>query len=101
MYRLRSLMMVINTLNAELNPIFNLLALLGAHHILHVGRIRVKGNIEGKIVGTGRRRRRNCLLKHVINPLKAELNPIRHLLALLGAHHILHVGRIRVKDRNM
>jgi len=26
----------------------------------------------------------------------AELNPICHLLALLGAHHILHVGRIRV-----
>ena len=32
-----------------------------------------------------------------INPLNAELNPIYHLLALLGAHHILHVSRIRVK----
>jgi hypothetical protein len=31
------------------------------------------------------------------NPLNSELNPICHLLALLGAHHILHVGRIRVK----
>jgi len=31
-----------------------------------------------------------------INPLNAELNPICHLPALLGAHHILHVGRIRV-----
>jgi hypothetical protein len=31
----------INRLNAELNPICNLLALLGAHHILHVNRIRV------------------------------------------------------------
>ena len=30
-------------------------------------------------------------------PLNAELNPICHLLALLGAHHILHVSRIRVK----
>jgi hypothetical protein len=30
------------------------------------------------------------------NPLNAQLNPICHLLALLGAHHILHVGRIRV-----
>jgi len=30
------------------------------------------------------------------NPLKAELNPVCHLLALLGAHHILHVSRIRV-----
>jgi len=33
----------------------------------------------------------------VINPLNAELNPICHLLALLGAHHILHVSRISVK----
>ena len=33
------------------------------------------------------------------NPLNAELNPICHLLALLGAHHILHIGRIRVKNR--
>jgi hypothetical protein len=32
------------------------------------------------------------------NPLNAELNPICHLLALLGAHHILHVSRIRVKN---
>jgi len=32
----------------------------------------------------------------VINPLNAELNPMCHPLALLGAHHILHVSRIRV-----
>jgi hypothetical protein len=32
------------------------------------------------------------------NPLNAELNPICHL-ALLGAHHILQIGRIRVKIR--
>ena len=31
-------------------------------------------------------------------PLNKELNPICHLLALLEAHHILHVSRIRVKD---
>jgi len=31
-----------------------------------------------------------------INPLNAELNPICHLLALLGAHIIFHVSRIRV-----
>jgi hypothetical protein len=30
------------------------------------------------------------------NPLNTELNPICHLLALLGAHHILHVSRVRV-----
>ena len=32
------------------------------------------------------------------NPLKPELNPICYLLALLGAHHFLHVSRIRVKS---
>ena len=32
------------------------------------------------------------------NPLNAELNPICHLLALLGAHLILHVSRIRVNS---
>ena len=36
-------------------------------------------------------------LKSKINPLKPELNPICYLLALLGAHHFLHVSRIRVK----
>ena len=45
-----------------------MLALLGAHHILHVSRVRVK----------------------------LRVNPICHLLALLGAHHILHVSRVRV-----
>jgi len=32
-----------------------------------------------------------------INPLNAELNPMYHLLALLGAHHIFHVSGLRVK----
>jgi hypothetical protein len=32
-----------------------------------------------------------------INPLNAELHPICHLLALLEAHHILHIRRLRVK----
>jgi hypothetical protein len=32
----------------------------------------------------------------IINPLNAELNTTCHLLALLGAHLILHVSRIRV-----
>jgi len=31
-----------NSLNAELNPICHLPALLGVHHFLHVSRIRVK-----------------------------------------------------------
>jgi hypothetical protein len=37
-----------------------------------------------------------CTFIYKFNPLKAELNPICHLLALLGAHHIFHVSRIRV-----
>ena len=36
---------------------------------------------------------------HFVNPLNAELNTICHLLALLGAHHILHVSRIMVKPQ--
>ena len=32
-----------------------------------------------------------------LNPLNPKLNPICYLLALLGAHHFLHVSRIRVK----
>jgi hypothetical protein len=32
------------------------------------------------------------------NLSNAELNPICHLLALLGAHPIFHISRIRVKQ---
>ena len=31
-----------------------------------------------------------------LNPLKADLNPICHFMALLEAHHIFHVSRIMV-----
>ena len=37
-------------------------------------------------------------LIHLFNPLNAELNPFCHLLALLGAHNIFHVSRIRVNE---
>ena len=40
---------------------------------------------------------RNVVTVHRINPLNPELNPICYLLALLGAHHFLHVSRLRVK----
>jgi len=36
---------MINPLNAELNPICHLLALLEVRHILHVSRVRVKSHI--------------------------------------------------------
>jgi len=35
------------------------------------------------------------------NPSNSDLNPICHLLALLEAHHILHVSRIRVKSKRI
>ena len=36
----------VNPLNAELNSICHLVALLGVHHFLHVSRIRVKVTIN-------------------------------------------------------
>ena len=35
-----------------------------------------------------------------LNPINAKLNPICYLLALLGAHHILYVSRVRVNSCN-
>jgi hypothetical protein len=32
-----------------------------------------------------------CSAQHTINPLNVKLSPICHLLALLEAHHFLHV----------
>jgi len=40
------------------------------------------------------------LAKEFISPLNTELNPICHLLALLGTQHILHVIRVRIKVAN-
>ena len=36
----------------------------------------------------------------LINPLNTKLNPICHLLALLGTHHILHVSSMRVSNKH-
>jgi hypothetical protein len=39
----------------------------------------------------------SLLTKNIkMNPFNAELNPICHLLALLAAHHILQLRRVRV-----
>ena len=86
------------------------LAILAAHHILHVSRIRVKGYfnpLNGKLnpicyllalLGTHHILHVSRVrIKGHFNPLNAKLNPICYLLALLGTHHILHVSRIRVK----
>jgi hypothetical protein len=34
------------------------------------------------------------LTYYTVSPLNAELNPIRHFLALVGVHHIVHVSGI-------
>jgi hypothetical protein len=47
--------------------------------------------------------KKHCLLPvngGLLTPLNAELNPICYLLALLGAHHFLHISRIRVSYDN-
>jgi hypothetical protein len=46
--------------------------------------------------GRGTAWARHAMCESAFNPLKAELNPICHLLALLGAHPVFHVSRIRV-----
>jgi hypothetical protein len=56
------------------------------------------GGPHGQYGGFGRKKYK--FRKTNINPLHIELNPICHLLALLEAHHILHVSRIRVKVGN-
>ena len=38
-----TILLSFNPLNAELNSICHLLALLGPHHIFHVSELRVKG----------------------------------------------------------
>jgi hypothetical protein len=58
----------------------------------------IEGKIKGGIEVTGRRGRRRRKLLDDLNPLNAELNPICHLLALLGAHCILQVSRIRAME---
>jgi len=69
----------------------HLLALLGAHHILHVSRIRVNTkHWIFRLTLTA-----FCLMIILLEPFKRRVKS--HLLALLGAHLILHVSRIRVK----
>ena len=48
-------------------------------------------------LGLGSLKNRSRTKERFINHLKAQLNPICHLLALLGAHHIFHVSFLRVK----
>jgi len=49
-----------NHLNAELNPMYHFLALLGAHPILHVSGVRV--NLRRKLGTMGNIRLNHCLI---------------------------------------
>jgi hypothetical protein len=73
-------------LNAELNPICHLLALLGGVTIVVVSRLRVNDPQTAHVK----------IFFGAFNPLNAELNPVCHLLALLGGATIVVVSRLRV-----
>jgi len=71
-----------------------------AGHVARMGEGRgVYRVLVGEPEGKRPPGRSRCRWEDNINPLNAELNPICYLLALLGAHPILHVIRIRVKNR--
>jgi hypothetical protein len=78
----------INPLNAELNPICHLLALLGGATILVVSRLRANLRVSALP---------NIFI--AVYSHYAELNPICHLLALLGGATIVVVSRLRVNLR--
>jgi hypothetical protein len=59
----------------------------------------IEGKIEERIKVTERGGRRRKQPLDDLNPLNAKLNPICNLLALLGDYHILHISRIRVKEK--
>ena len=61
------------------------------------GRAAGPGDIPIKLIKSGSQKLLE-MITILLNPLKPELNPICYLLALLGAHHFLHVSRIRVKS---
>ena len=72
-------------------------------YIYNISRLRVKGIhctyvFIISVLRNPKKKKTGVSIKNaVFNPLNAELNPICHLLAFLGAHHILHISRIRVK----
>jgi hypothetical protein len=59
---------------------------------------QVTRNFELPFINLFFNHRKDQLSLHLLNPLNVQSNPICHLLALLGAHPILHVSRIRVKS---
>ena len=83
-----------NSLNSELNPICHLLALLEAHHILHVSRVMFELRVKSHLLTL----LENHHILHV-SRVRVKLRVKSHLLILLEAHNILHVNTVRVKLR--
>ena len=69
---------------------------MGSKPRYKVLKVRVKFSLEQ---ATKAQRGSICVALLFLNPLNAELNPPRHLLALVGARHIVYVSTIRVKPR--
>ena len=63
------------------------------HSIAH----NIQRPITGSETNNSFSRMRKEAVVALFNPLNPELNPICYLLALLKAHHFLHVSRIMVK----
>ena len=74
----------------EQRPHFHVGASLRARIIINCKCFNLRVKLAGSILQGGR-------LTNKLNSLNAELNPICHLLALLGAHHVFHVSGLRVK----
>ena len=89
----------------SLHHVFRSLVFMNDITPTHSVRCESTTEFPKKIISMGREsltEQRNSFIVYVLkitwlNPLKPELSPICYLLALLGAHHFLHVSRIRVK----
>jgi len=58
---------------------------------------RIIHQVSGSTVAVNRVMKNTNLFFCITLPFMSQLNPICHLLALLGAHHIFHVSGLRVK----
>jgi len=62
---------------------------------------RAKDGQETALTEFCKKMHRKPRVRWIVDSLKAEFNPIRHLLALLGAHHIFHVSGLKVNTKQI